>query len=279
MAAFDLKIKIEIPWYIGSEIQIRPMTIKDERMLLASEDTAFAYEELIKRCCKVISNFNIEKDLSIVEKEYILSKIRSITYGGDMRMSGFTCPHCKAPNNDVKINTDKLENYDQSGYIYLDLSEKSNITSDNLDLKHLPKGQVVTKLRIGQAPLSKVKIIKNKIIEKIKQLEKENSSNESNKNDKKNELTKENKLEIDALYIELMQLAIFIDIPLEKAVKLAEEGNLFALDIKKAMNILTTTKYGINFNTKITCKDCKKEFEVDLHSVVAGDGFLVPCFD
>ena len=46
MAAIDQYSAVEIPWRPGSKVPIRPMSLRDERMLLADADERFALASL-----------------------------------------------------------------------------------------------------------------------------------------------------------------------------------------------------------------------------------------
>lgn len=247
MAANNIETLITIPWLPESQILIRPMSIQDERKLLANMNDEYAYDCLVKDCCKVIKGFDFDVDYSATEREYLISKIRTITYGNTLLLGNLKCPHCGFNNKNHKVDLMAIPIHEFKDKIYYTLSDKSNILDKD--------GNRIEKVRLGYAPCTKTQQIQELM---------DKESDESVK------------FGIIGTYI---QLAIFLDFSLEEANKLAESGELSLFDIKQALNIVTKTKYGLDLNTSMIChnKECKKEFDFELK--ILGPGLLVPCFD
>tara|TARA_R110000765_G_scaffold69438_2_gene134680 strand:+ start:2068 stop:2940 length:873 start_codon:yes stop_codon:yes gene_type:complete len=89
-------------------VQLRPFTFEDEKILRAiskvSEGTAIV-NKLIQRCLKGIDY----PDLLIVDKNFILYKLRAMSYGEDYKIQA-TCPECDYEShltvglNDLPVN-------------------------------------------------------------------------------------------------------------------------------------------------------------------------------
>jgi len=80
---------------------LRPVTFEDEKFMIASQSPD-AVNILIERCLK---GLNV-KDLLILDKMYVLLKLREISYGAEYQAQ-VTCPHCSS-KADVKIDISKL---------------------------------------------------------------------------------------------------------------------------------------------------------------------------
>lgn len=248
MSAKDLAVDIKIPWLPGSSLRIRPMTLADERKLLASPSDLESYKKLVKDCVLDSENFDWDKDYSSMEHAYILAQLRIITYGGEMAISGYKCPHCGFVNSNHLVNLSEYKLYPQMDKIYINL-DKSDIGSDQV--------------RIGHPPL--------KVLKEIE----ERQDRMAKKKDDKGELLYTED-EVMASFLEMQMLAIFIDYSLDELLELAHAGKLSVYDIKKANHYLVNHPYGYDYHSSMNCHKCKEEFEISL--AVLGRGFLVPYF-
>ena len=106
----ETEVDISIPtkgiMYFGKEssIRLRPMTFDDEKSLTTgSRSQDFnAANHLLSRCLK---NIEVEK-LVIIDKLYLLIKLREISYGKDYKV-GVICKHCSFENV-LNLEIDKL---------------------------------------------------------------------------------------------------------------------------------------------------------------------------
>lgn len=242
MSAKDLQTTIEIPWLPGSKLTIRPMTLSDERMLLSNGSEGEAYAKLVKSCVTETENFDWKTDYSLIEHAYLLSKIRQITYGDEMVLSGYECPHCKHKNSNHLVNLSEYKIYPNLEPMYYTL-EKS------------PLGD--KKWRIAHPTLGRIEEMNNRYKEM--------------KNDKK--LSED---EIMGKFLQLQLISIFPGVSLECLEKWSDSGELSAYDIKKANHMLNNNPYGYDYRSTMKCHKCGQEMDISLH--VLGSGFLVPYF-
>jgi len=107
----EVEVDINVPtkgiFYFGKEapIRLRPMTFDDEKSLTTgtrSQDFNAA-NYLLSRCIK---NLEVEK-LVIIDKLYLLIKLREISYGKDYKV-GVICNHCNFENI-LNLEIDKLK--------------------------------------------------------------------------------------------------------------------------------------------------------------------------
>lgn len=89
----------------SQSVEIRPFTFEDEKILRSINKLADADKvivELIKRCTKGLKY----EGLPLVDKNYILYKLREISYGDSYNIE-VVCPECSTPNNLV-VNISQL---------------------------------------------------------------------------------------------------------------------------------------------------------------------------
>ena len=107
----EVEVDINVPTkgvlYFGKEspVRLRPMTFDDEKSLTTgtrSHDFNAA-NYLLSRCLK---NIAVEK-LVIIDKLYLLIKLREISYGKDYKV-GVVCGHCNFENI-LNLEIDKLQ--------------------------------------------------------------------------------------------------------------------------------------------------------------------------
>lgn len=273
MSATDIVEKVEIPWLPGSLMTVRSLSIKDERYLLGCADHKRAYEDIIRRCVTVESGFEWDKDYSSRERDYLLAKIRILTYGGEMLLSGYECPHCGHKNSNHLVNLVDYELYPLRERLYIDLTKSM-----------LP----VKRVRVAGVPLSRV----DEIIAKVTEYEKELLEKDPMLAHKKKE--PELKALSNAYFLELTQLGVFVDYTLDELIDFVDKGYLHPYDVKKASHMILENPYGFNYDSTMVChfkkemtrqvdgktetyiKECGKEFNISLN--VVGSGFLVPYF-
>lgn len=241
MSAKDIQSIIEIPWIPGSKLKVRPMSLADERRLLTNMDEIHAYTELIQNCVEALEGFIWDRDYTFKERDFLLAKIRMVTYGDEMILSGYKCPHCGFVNSNHLVNISK--------YNLLPQLEKVMYKFDRSEVG-------IEESRISYLPFSRL--------------------------DKIREIVKEEGLEGDDAIqreLELTSIAIFLDLDIKEASKLADEGKLSLYDIRRASHLLNDEKaYGYDYASKMVChhKDCEKEFDIEL--AVICPGMLVPYF-
>jgi len=86
-------------------VEIRPFTYEDERILRSvtkMNEGIVAISTLMRRCVKGIEYSN----LSLFDKNYLLFKLREISYGDDYEIS-VTCQECQE-KNDLSVKISKL---------------------------------------------------------------------------------------------------------------------------------------------------------------------------
>lgn len=89
---------------VPAQWTIRAMTTLDEKARLSSTGMQ-AMPNLIKSC--TIKPENIDPmDLKLVDIQYLMYRIRAITYGSDYKVS-IKCPYC-GESNDIVVDLDKI---------------------------------------------------------------------------------------------------------------------------------------------------------------------------
>ena len=242
MSVEQFWVEVSIPWLPKSKMKIRPLTLKDERKMLANPNESKAYEELIDDCVQIIEGFDKQKELSAVEVAWLLCQIRLITYGEDAVYSGIKCPSCGHVNNNHMIDLTKIKLHENKDYLYI-VPKKSKFKDND--------GNVVEKVRIAYPSVSRMNAINESV--------KGKSEEESNAD----------------IYYKLL-LAVFIDYTDEELDAMVESGDLNILDAKYANQMLAAKPYGFDYSDKMKCHKCKGEFDYEIP--VIGDGFLVPYF-
>lgn len=94
-------------------ITLRSMTIADEQRRLQPVKDGRNYKVLCDMLDDCIVSPKLPKgfstyDMSIADYEFLLTKLRIITYGSDYRVSAL-CPHCGARIDHVNTNLDELK--------------------------------------------------------------------------------------------------------------------------------------------------------------------------
>lgn len=92
---------------VNSSVKIRSMTTEDEMKRLSSSDKPYKILcDIIDDC--IIDDIGISSyDMHLGDYEYLLHKLRTVTYGADYKMS-VTCPIC-GNVSEVTCNLDELE--------------------------------------------------------------------------------------------------------------------------------------------------------------------------
>ena len=88
----------------ASPVSVRPMTFEDEKAIatIKKADKTDPINYLLSKC---VNNLNIS-DLLLMDKLYLLYKIREVSYGSDYK-SIITCPKCFS-DSEVNIDISKL---------------------------------------------------------------------------------------------------------------------------------------------------------------------------
>ena len=98
---------------IDPEVKLRSMTTEDEMRRLTSSDTPYKILcDIIDDC--ILNDIGISSyDMCLGDYEYLLHKLRVVTYGEEYKMS-VTCPIC-GNNSEVICNLDELKvnSYDE----------------------------------------------------------------------------------------------------------------------------------------------------------------------
>jgi hypothetical protein len=249
MAAIDQFSTVEIPWRPGSKVPVRPMSLRDERMLLADSDDRFALSSLVDRCIdwERAENFSKARDFGQPEMNYLLAKIRLMTYGDEIILSGIECPVCKHKNINHLVYISQLKLLPAKLPLYLTLA------------KPLPDGR--ERLKVSKYSIDRQKQISKEI--------------KDHPND--------NQLDLQSLTNELSKISLFPELELDEARTLAYEGHLGMMDIHKAIKILRDNQYGYEPTMKMRChsKKCTVEggAEIEFEFEVGGPGLLVPSFN
>lgn len=96
------------------EFTLRAMTTLEEKMRLASSDGFKIIPQIIKACC-VDATPDLRR-LKIFDLQYLMYKLRVVTYGPDYEIS-ITCPYC-GKTNKFTINLDDIPvNEVPSGFV------------------------------------------------------------------------------------------------------------------------------------------------------------------
>lgn len=241
MSAKDIASIVSIPWIPGSKLKIRPMSMADERKLLSNLDEIYAYSELVQNCVEPLEGFIWDRDYTFKERDYLLSQIRMLTYGDEMILSGYKCPHCGFINSNHLVHISK--------YNVLPQQDKVIYTFESSE--------------VG-IPESRISYLTYKRLDQIKELI------------KKEDLDGDKAIHRE---LEYSSLGIFLDIEIDKVMELADSGKLSLHDIRKAIHLLESDNaYGYDYRSTMTChhKDCEKEFNIEL--AVICPGMLVPYF-
>lgn len=96
-----------------THITLRSMTIADEQRRLQPVKDGRNYKVLCDMLDDCVVSPKLPKgfstyDMALTDYEFLLTKLRIITYGSDYKVS-VTCPHCGARNNHINANLDELK--------------------------------------------------------------------------------------------------------------------------------------------------------------------------
>lgn len=210
------------------KVSIRSMTTAEEMKRLSPTETPYkVMSDIIEDCLKTKLPVHV-CDLSIGDYQYLLHKLRVVTYGKDYKMIA-TCPHCQNTSL-ITANLDDIpvHNWDEN------LSEYKIIK--------LPKSNFVIELNF-QTPHD-LDIITYKAKEMKKQ--------------------KKNSIDYSILFT-IMSLINKIDgrEPPNQEVLMDFVMNLPARDVSYLLTKANelTTKVGIDSNIKVSCTNCGKSFD------------------
>lgn len=88
------------------EVTLRAMTTLEEKMRLSSSDGFKVIPQIIKACCVDPESFPDVKRLKIFDLQYLMYKLRTVTYGPDYNID-LVCPHC-GKRMKVTVNLDDI---------------------------------------------------------------------------------------------------------------------------------------------------------------------------
>lgn len=105
---------------VNPNIKLRSMTTQDEMKRLSASDRAY------QTICEIIDDCLVEKpgissyDMHLGDFQYLLHKIRVVTYGPDYKLDS-TCPYCGSTNSGV-VNLDDINvfSYDPDIHKYFE---------------------------------------------------------------------------------------------------------------------------------------------------------------
>lgn len=100
---------------IPASITLRAMTTMEEKMRLSSTGMN-VIPNLVKACIVEPEDIDIGK-LKLSDLQFLMYKLRIITYGEDYKVS-ITCPHCGASLNNIHVNLDEIPvKYAEDDYV------------------------------------------------------------------------------------------------------------------------------------------------------------------
>lgn len=91
---------------VDKKFTLRAMTTMEEKLRLSS-NSFDTIAKIIKRCLETNKDLDINQ-LKLVDIQYLMYKLRIVTYGADYNIYGVRCPHC-GKIVDVVYNLDDLE--------------------------------------------------------------------------------------------------------------------------------------------------------------------------
>ena len=104
---------------VTPNVKLRSMTTQEEMKRLSPSDKAY------KNLCEVIDDCLVEDpgisayDMCLADYQYLLHKLRIVTYGSDYNTTS-KCPHCLTMNNNVlDLDTLSLKTYDSDDFTKL----------------------------------------------------------------------------------------------------------------------------------------------------------------
>lgn len=212
---------------VNPHVELRSMTGRDEMKRLAPSTTP------LKTLADIIEGCMIEKpaihvyDMALADYEYLLHKLRIVTYGPDYKMV-LRCPEC-GESFEATANLDELELKD------FELSK-----FEELKTFQLPKsGKTIT-----------LKFITPRLLDMI-----ENRAKEMKRKYKDASLDFETRTKLQ-LCIDSIDGAVKSPIDLETIV-----DNLPALDVQKILNNIDklNQSFGLNTEINLNCSKCGGE--------------------
>lgn len=210
-----------------TEVTMRPMTTKEEKMLYTAKDGTFI-QKIVSSCCVEPKDLDTNK-LHPSDITYLLYMIREMTFGPTYKQE-MQCPYCNLKQV-IEIDITEMTNY------LLDMDEMEelfNITlpvnGDTLELKLLSQGDM------------------------------ENISNTIKKLNRQDKLKDPEGYEYTYRFASLIKSINGEELEIKDVINYIDELNLRDFDeIKKALSLL---KIGIDTSNTRICKNCGEEVEV-----------------
>lgn len=139
---------------IPAEVTLRAMTTMDEKIRLSGTGLN-SLTSLIDACVVEPENFDSKK-LKLFDLQFLMYKLRTITYGSNYKVSAY-CDHCEK-FVDINVNLDELEitNLDEN---YVEPFEVGPlpVSGDIITCKNLSVGDLINIDKEGKRILSKFK--------------------------------------------------------------------------------------------------------------------------
>lgn len=132
---FCLPSKGKLYENINPSITLRSMTTMEEKKRLGSSTLPFKLlAEIITDCIVGKKEINAY-DLVLGDFQYLLFKLRTVTYGSDYKLTS-TCPYC-GKSNDIIINLDELKLFEYQEKIEEQLRFKLPVSGKEIQIKLL----------------------------------------------------------------------------------------------------------------------------------------------
>lgn len=215
---------------INPKVKLRSMTTEEEMKRLGHSPYVYKmFSEMIDDC--LVDKPNISTyDMCLGDYQYLLYKLRSVTYGPEYSFQSI-CPNCgNIVDNTINLDSLEINEYDES----------------------------LSKLMEFELPISK-KIIKIKLqtprmLDEVEKLTKEQNAKSSNSIE-------------SAILFNIMTLIDTVDGVVYEDIK--KEVFVRHLPMKDTNTILQRakkiiSKIGIDTNVKCTCSKCKNDYSISL---------------
>lgn len=230
METFERTYKLPSAGLFGgpTEVTVRPMTTKEEKIIYTSRDMSFI-EKIVKSCIVEPKDVKLS-ELHPNDITYLLYMIRELTFGPNYRQK-MQCPNCGL-KQDIEIDITEMT------FEILDLSTledklrvKLPVSGDELQLKLLSQGDF------------------NDISEQIKRLNRQNKLADPEGYEYVYRFAKMVKSKNDEEITDIREIISYLD-------------NLNMRDFGAIKDALADIPMGINTTNIRTCKNCGEEVEV-----------------
>lgn len=211
-----------------TEVTLRPMTTKEEKIILTSRDSSFL-EKIVKSCIVEPKDVNINQ-LHPNDITYLLYMLREMTFGPNYKQK-MQCPNCGL-KQDIEIDITEMT------YDILDL----DTLDEKLKIKLPVSGDEVTFRLLSQGDF-------NDISENVKRLTRQNKLNDPEGYEYVCRFAKMIKSVNGEEVKDLKQAIDYVD-------------NMNMRDLGEIKDALANIPLGINTLNVRTCRNCGEEVEV-----------------